>query len=290
MFVLTAKPCKNGAVRLVDGLSPRNGRVEVCVNETWAPVCDKGITKEMASAICVKANFSGEGEECMEGGRGEGGREGGRWDRGEREGGIERGKLYLHDTAEMESYSSYSGAIIGSSGFFGMASGPATSRYTLSLDPNTRPKLCTDSNELIVFCREEVYTECATGDLRLAGSDSTTEGRLEVCLNNTWGTICDDSWHITASSVACGFMRQYGGDQVSAADYGEATDLPILLDDVKCTGSESNLLSCPQLPLGMSHDCIHQEDVALRCLGQCPSHIYTCTRTYLITIGTYMAK
>ena len=51
---------------------------------------------------------------------------------------------------------------------------------------------------------------CANGDLRLAGSSVLVQGRVEICINETWGTICDDSWGTPDASVACsalGFSR-----------------------------------------------------------------------------------
>ena len=57
------------------------------------------------------------------------------------------------------------------------------------------------------------------------------------------------------------------GATVDPAQYGTTT-LPILLDDVKCSGDESNLLSCPQLPINSTHNCQHFEDVAIQCTGK----------------------
>lgn len=33
---------------------------------------------------------------------------------------------------------------------------------------------------------------------------STSEGRVEICLSNTYGTVCDDLWDEQAARVACG--------------------------------------------------------------------------------------
>ena len=48
---------------------------------------------------------------------------------------------------------------------------------------------------------------CATGDIRLAGGGNDLEGRVEVCYQSQWGTVCDDNWGTTDASVAC---RQLG--------------------------------------------------------------------------------
>ena len=51
---------------------------------------------------------------------------------------------------------------------------------------------------------------CNNGDLRLAGSTNIGQGRVEICINETWGTICDDSWGSEDAGVACrvlGFSR-----------------------------------------------------------------------------------
>ena len=48
------------------------------------------------------------------------------------------------------------------------------------------------------------YSGCTSGDVRLAGTGSTsTQGRIEVCHNNQWGTVCDNSWGSNDAQVVC---------------------------------------------------------------------------------------
>ena len=53
------------------------------------------------------------------------------------------------------------------------------------------------------------------------------------------------------------------GTALSFAHFGEGTG-PIWLDDVSCTGSESELLECPHNGIG-NHNCDHFEDASVRC-------------------------
>lgn len=48
---------------------------------------------------------------------------------------------------------------------------------------------------------------CITGSVRLVGGGSPMEGRVEVCLDNQWGTVCDDSYDKNNAAVVC---RQLG--------------------------------------------------------------------------------
>ena len=52
-----------------------------------------------------------------------------------------------------------------------------------------------------------IMSGCMQGDVRLRGGSSPTEGRVEICVNNAWGTMCDDDWDTREAKVVC---RQLG--------------------------------------------------------------------------------
>ena len=63
-------------------------------------------------------------------------------------------------------------------------------------------------------------------------------------------------------------MLGYSGvvQAYSQARFGQLPD-PIWLDDVICTGRESELANCQHLPWGQ-HNCIHAEDAGVACTGK----------------------
>ena len=63
------------------------------------------------------------------------------------------------------------------------------------------------------------------------------------------------------------------------AYFGEGSGF-IWLNEVSCSGVESNLLACHHVELGM-HDCDHFEDAGVRCTGMFLNYI-----AHLITIKT----
>ena len=57
---------------------------------------------------------------------------------------------------------------------------------------------------IILLCAEICRN---TGDVRLVGGVNITEGRLEICVNDYWGTVCNDGvndiFDRHAAEVAC---------------------------------------------------------------------------------------
>ena len=132
----------------------------------------------------------------------------------------------------------------------------------------------------------------------MGASDSTQLGtrdsRVEICINNAWGTICNTLFGREDAEVVCeqleGFQRdsqlawqplycvicrcQYcmypsnaGAEVLPGAQFGSAM-CPIFLDQLVCSGSETSLLECQSYtPLGLS-TCQHSQDVGVRCVGR----------------------
>ena len=46
-------------------------------------------------------------------------------------------------------------------------------------------------------------SNCADGAVRLVDGSGRHEGRLEVCVNEAWGTVCSNGWDNTDSKVVC---------------------------------------------------------------------------------------
>ena len=50
-------------------------------------------------------------------------------------------------------------------------------------------------------------TDCTHGQIHLRGGSTSRSGRVEICVDGTWGTVCDDGWSYNDARVAC---RQLG--------------------------------------------------------------------------------
>ena len=121
--------------------------------------------------------------------------------------------------------------------------------------------------------------------MRLVGSSSSsTRGRVELCHNNQWGTICDEGWDNSDAQVLCKQLKysSYGKDyyRSNIMDYcghnnfigarGESNAIfgqgsgSIWLSNVACNGTEERLLECSTGIFG-GHTCSHSDDAGVTC-------------------------
>lgn len=52
-----------------------------------------------------------------------------------------------------------------------------------------------------------LFIGCTEGDVRLADGVTKLEGRVEICKNHVWGTVCHTLWNAPDARVVC---RQLG--------------------------------------------------------------------------------
>ena len=55
-----------------------------------------------------------------------------------------------------------------------------------------------------------MYSACNTGDVRLTGGTNEYEGRVEICMNGVWGSICDSGLDDTEAYTICRQLQYTG--------------------------------------------------------------------------------
>ena len=117
---------------------------------------------------------------------------------------------------------------------------------------------------ILIFSLLSFAAACIENSIRLSDG-SEKAGRVEVCHNETWGTVCGDGWDRRDAEVVC---RQLGlpfsdAITIGVAVFGRGSG-PILLDEVDCLGNESSLFNCNHSGI-LNHDCNHAKDASVFC-------------------------
>lgn len=275
----------SGDIRLVDGPSPWSGRVEVCVGGVWGSVCDLGWDWDDARVACAQLGYSG-GEAIL----------GGWFPAAAAAAPIHASNMdcrgneaaltacaYRAPAAASCAHRNDAGLMCenvfvaspppaaGSTAGSGLApasGGGGGGQYACGVEGQLRvvpvPGLGLAATAV----------KAAAAATPAAAGVAAGAGRVEVCSQGQWGSVCDDGWDDVDAIVACRQLGFAGGAAVvSGTDVTGANSsaLPaplgmrIWLAGLDCVGSEGSLISCPRRrPLGRTA-CSHREDVGVRC-------------------------
>ena len=112
---------------------------------------------------------------------------------------------------------------------------------------------------------------CVNGAIRLVGGSDPFEGRVEICIGDAWGTLCQDVyWDDPDAQVICkqvGYTNPREALAVGAVDrFGIGTG-PIFLNGLSCSGNETRITDCQGLNPGGLPFCTHQHDAGVICSG-----------------------
>ena len=134
-----------------------------------------------------------------------------------------------------------------------------------------------------------IIDDCYDGDMRLINGLTEAEGRVEICTEGRWATLCGKLWTENNTVVVCryfGFsdiidgrlstikacIHKYIAYHIDSTyhleKFGEGTG-PIFADFVNCTGSEPRLWpghyyrECPYF--NHYYGCSHNDDVGVQC-------------------------
>ncbi|XP_035757667.1 antigen WC1.1-like, partial [Egretta garzetta] len=117
-----------------------------------------------------------------------------------------------------------------------------------------RDQTCTHANTVGVTCTR----------FRLVNGRTACEGRVEVEVLGSWGTLCASRWDLSDAHVLCRHLNCGFAESIPrGGHFGRGTG-PVWRDSFHCEGTEAHLGQCPLTALGAS-PCSHENDAAVIC-------------------------
>ncbi|XP_060081975.1 soluble scavenger receptor cysteine-rich domain-containing protein SSC5D-like [Ylistrum balloti] len=222
-------PIEPGTLRLADGPSMMEGRLEMFYNGEWGSVCGKDFSLNEAIVSCKQMGF--------------------------------RPESYRFG------YMVGTGPVWGPFGC--SEARTENRLLDCRNDIDNGETVCNHGQDVWLVCVPDTGTttpSAAEGDVRLINTKDGTigAGRVEIYHEGVWGTVCDDQFEEDDARVVCRQLGYSGEARVfTEAYYGQGND-PTWMDDINCNGGEDRLADCSFAGWG-EEDCSHGEDVGVQC-------------------------
>ncbi|XP_067857555.1 deleted in malignant brain tumors 1 protein-like [Heptranchias perlo] len=210
-------------IRLVKGHHPCEGRVEVFYRGSWGTVCYDDWDKKDGEVVCKQLDCGSVTEIPFEAHFGEG-----------------TGPIWL-DNVECRSDESFLWQCLSTPwGQHDCKHREDAGVVCSGNQSSTR----SDSFHSCPGTPDHTSDHLTGQQLRLVGGKTNCSGRVDIMFNNTWGTVCDDSWdrreaRVVCRQLDCGSALADSGEPV----YGKGEG-PVWLNRVQCKGSELFLWDC----------------------------------------------
>ncbi|CAC5369481.1 DMBT1 [Mytilus coruscus] len=112
---------------------------------------------------------------------------------------------------------------------------------------------------------EDISVNCDVTEVRLTNGTFAGEGRIEVKHDGEWGSICGNSFNVTAATVIC---QMLGFNNTKPTIHGHGyfgkAHGKVLMDHLVCKGNETDINQCT-FPGWGKRNCRHDEDVGISC-------------------------
>ena len=174
-----------------------SGRVEICLGGRWGSICNsrRNWNDYTARVVCRNLGLN------------------------DSLGELEVMSLYIKSRNKLHFFCIATTALLNIENLFGVGSGtPIIGVPYCSGRENTFSECtaftdtsgCTSSDVIGVVCQSSSNDTCTEGMVRLGGGNTPYEGRLEMCKDNIWSTVCDDYFGVNEATVVC---QQLGYNQ-----------------------------------------------------------------------------
>ncbi|XP_046574468.1 LOW QUALITY PROTEIN: deleted in malignant brain tumors 1 protein-like [Haliotis rubra] len=134
---------------------------------------------------------------------------------------------------------------------------------------------CTGEENLLETCPGITWNQinpCDRGSdaaafcYRSPGRATRLEGRVEVNINGTWGSICGINVDDNVAGLICKDMNHPSGIAGKAGSRGKTVG-PVWINQLDCVGNESSIFDCPLTGFGEDDDLCksHLYDAVIQC-------------------------